>query len=483
MKNLTLMTDFYQLTMMQGYFKTNTHKIKSVFDMFYRKNPSNNGFAIVCGLEQVINYIKNIKFTKDTIQYLKNLEIFDEDFLKYLENFKFTGNIYAIDEGSVVFPMEPLIRVEAPIIEAQFIETTILNIINHQSLIATKASRVAWAANNDTVIEMGLRRAQSPDAAIYGSRACYIGGCSLTSNVLAGKMFNIPVTGTHSHSWIMSFKDELTAFEEYAKIYPEKCILLVDTYDTLKSGIPNAIKVFNKLKKENINLKNYGIRIDSGDLSYISEKARKILDDAGFKDAVIVASNDLDENLISYLKQQNTKINVWGVGTNLITSQDCPAFGGVYKICAKEVNGEMVPTIKISENLNKVTNPGIKKVFRLYDKKTDKIKADLITLIDEQIDPTKDLTIFHPLATWKKMTLKANTFYYEEMLKPVFINGKCIYKAKKIEDIKSYCNKQKASLWNEHKRIINPHTVPVDLSEKLYNLKEKLITEIREKEN
>lgn len=478
-KNLTLMTDLYQLTMMQGYYNSNMHHKKTVFDMFYRKNPSNNGFAIACGLEQVVDYIKNIKFTEEDISYLKSLNIFEESFLQYLKEFSFKGTIYAIPEGTVVFPNEPLIRVEASITEAQFIETTILNIINHQSLIATKASRVVWAAEGNKVIEFGLRRAQSPDAGIYGSRACLIGGCSSTSNVLAGKMFNIPISGTHAHSWIMSFKDELTAFKTYANLYPESCVLLVDTYDTLKSGVPNAIKVFTEMKEKGIKLKNYGIRLDSGDLSYISSKARKMLDSAGFKDAVITASNDLDENIISSLKQQGTEINVWGVGTSLITSSDCPAFGGVYKLCAEETNGEMLPKIKLSENLDKVTNPGIKKIFRLYDKETNKIKADLITLDYETIDETKDLTIFHPIATWKKMTLKANQYYAKELLIPVFINGECVFQSKSVMEIREYCNKEKESLWDEYKRLINPHVLPVDLSEDLYNLKENLINKIR----
>lgn len=480
-KNLTLMTDLYQLTMMQGYFKANKHNKKTVFDVFYRKNPSNNGYAIACGLEQVVEYIKNIKFTNSDIEYLKSLNIFEENFLEYLKDFCFNGNIYAIPEGTVVFPNEPLIRVEASIGEAQFIETTILNIINHQSLIATKASRVAWAAQNDNIIEMGLRRAQGPDAGIYGSRACIIGGCASTSNVLAGKMFNIPVLGTHAHSWIMSFENEITAFRTYAKIYPEKCILLVDTYDTLKSGVPNAIKVFNEMKESGIKLKNYGIRLDSGDLSYISEKARKMLDKAGFKDATITASSDLDEYIISSLKQQGTKINNWGVGTSLITSSDCPAFGGVYKLAAEEENGEIIPKIKLSENLDKVTNPGIKKIFRLYDKKTNKIKADLIALEYEKIDEAKDLTIFHPIATWKKMTLKANEYYVKELLEPVFLNGKCVFEKRSVLDIKNYCTSQKESLWNEYKRLINPHIFPVDLSEDLYKLKQKLINEIKDK--
>jgi len=475
--NLTLMTDFYQITMMQGYFETKKHNQKVVFDLFYRNNPNNNGYAIVCGLEQAISYINNIKFSKSDIEYLKGLDAFKDDFLDYLKDFKFTGEIYAIPEGSVVFPYEPLVRVKAPIIEAQLIETALLNIINHQSLIATKAARVVQAAQGDDVMEFGLRRAQGPDAGIYGARAAIIGGCSSTSNVIAGKMFDVPISGTHAHSWVMSFEDELTAFREYAKIFPDKCILLVDTFDTLKSGVPNAIKIFDEMKGKS---KCFGIRLDSGDFSYISSKARKMLDDAGYKDAIICASSDLDENIISSLKQQNAAINLWGVGTNLITSKDCPAFGGVYKLSAEEnEDGVMLPKIKLSENLDKITNPGIKKVFRLYDKMNGKIKADLIALEDEKIDENKDLTIFHPMAKWKRMTLKANKYTVREMLVPVFIDGKCVYKNKTVMEIQKYCKNELNTLWSEHKRLINPQILPVDLSAKLYNLKEKMIEEIR----
>ncbi len=481
MKNLTLMTDLYQLTMMQGYYKANMHNKKAVFDLFYRKNPGKNGFSIFCGLEQVVDYINNIKFTKEDIDYLKSLNIFEEDFLNYLKSFKFIGTIFSAPEGSVVFPYEPLITVHGTIFEAQFLETTILNIINHQSLIATKAARVVWAAAGDNVIEFGARRAQAPDAALYGARASIIGGCYATSNVLAGQMFNINISGTHAHSWVMSFEDELKAFTTYARLYPNNCILLVDTYDTLKSGVPNAIKVFKQMQKEGISLKNYGIRLDSGDLSYISTKARKMLDEVGFYDAVIVASSDLDENIISSLKQQGTKINIWGVGTSLITSSGCPAFGGVYKLVAEEKDGNMIPKIKVSENFEKVTNPGIKKVFRLYDKSNDKLKASLITLDYETIDTTKDLTIFHPMETWKKMTLKANAYYAKELLEPVFIDGKCVFKPKTVLEIQKYCNSQKESLWEECKRLINPHILPVDLSEDLYNLKKDLLNKMKMK--
>lgn len=479
-ENLTLMTDFYELTMMQGYFETKNYLRKVVFDIFYRNNPDNNGYAIACGLEQAIEYIKNLNFSEEDINYLRSLNTFKEDFLDYLKEFKFTGDIHAIPEGTVVFPHEPLMRIKAPIIEAQLIETALLNIVNHQSLIATKAARVAWAAKGDNVMEFGLRRAQGPDAGIYGARAAIIGGCNSTSNVIAGKMFNIPISGTHAHSWVMSFDNEIDAFREYAKIFPDKCILLVDTYDTLKSGIPNAIKIFDEMKEKKIELKNYGIRLDSGDFAYLSEQARKMLDEAGYKDAVICASSDLDENIISSLKQQGSAINVWGVGTNLITSKDCPAFGGVYKLAAEEdVNGNMIPKIKLSENPEKVTNPGIKKIFRIYDNKTGKIKADLIALDDEKIDTSKDLKIFSPQATWKKMVLKANSYNIRELLEPIFENGKCIYNAKGVMDIKKYCINEMNTLWPEHKRLINPHILPVDLTQKLYDLKQTMIEEIR----
>lgn len=478
--NLTLMTDFYEITMMQGYYATNTHKKQVVFDLYFRSNPDKNGYSIAAGLEQAIEYIKNLSFSDDDIAYLENTGVFKKDFLSYLKSFKFSGDIYAVPEGTVVFPSEPLLRVKAPIIEAQLIETALLNIINHQSLIATKAARVVWAAEGDGVLEFGLRRAQGPDAGIYGARAAVIGGCISTSNVLAGKMFDIPISGTHAHSWVMSFDDELTAFRKYAEIFPGKCILLVDTYDTLKSGVPNAITVFKELKAEG-RLSFYGIRLDSGDLSYLSKEARKMLDAEGFTDAIISASSDLDENLIAVLKQQGAEINLWGVGTNLITSKDCPALGGVYKLAAEEdLSGNLIPKIKLSENPDKITNPGVKKIIRLIDKKSDKLKADLIALEDEQIDEAKDLTIFHPLATWKRMTLKAGTYTAKELLIPVFLNGECVYKSLCVMEIRKHCEDELNTLWPEYKRLVNPHILPVDLSNRLYELKKKMIEEIRE---
>ena len=373
-QNLTLMTDLYELTMMQGYFKHKDQNETVIFDVFYRNNPLDGGYAVSAGLEQVINYIKNLHFSEQDIAYLSGLGIFDDDFLAYLETFHFTGDIYAIPEGTIIFPREPLIKVIAPIMQAQLIETAILTILNHQCLIATKASRVCYAAKGDGIMEFGLRRAQGPDAGIYGARAAVIGGCTGTSNVLAGQLFDIPVKGTHAHSWIMSFPDEYTAFKTYAELYPSACILLADTYDTLKSGVPNAIRVFREMREKGIPLSGYGIRLDSGDLAYLSKKARKMLDDAGFPDAVISASNDLDEYLIASLKAQGAAITSWGVGTNLITSKDCPSFGGVYKLAAiMDADGSFIPKIKLSENTEKITNPGNKTVYRIYEKDSGKI--------------------------------------------------------------------------------------------------------------
>ncbi len=474
-QNLTLLTDLYELTMMQGYFETQENDTV-VFDVFFRSNPNQNGYSIMAGLEQVIEYIKSLNFSYEDVDYLRSLGIFTEDFLQYLSGFHFSGNIYAIPEGTVVFPKEPVLKVVAPIMEAQLVETAILNIINHQSLIATKTARVVYAAQGDGIMEFGLRRAQGPDAGLYGARAAMIGGCVGTSNVLAGKLFNVPVMGTHAHSWIMSFKDEYTAFKEYARLYPDACTLLVDTYDTLKSGVPNAIRVFRELKEQGIHPKSYGIRLDSGDLAYLSKKARKMLDEAGFPDAIIAASNDLDEFLIHDLKVQGAKITSWGVGTNLITSKDCPSFGGVYKLAAiQNANGEFVPKIKISENTEKITNPGNKTIFRIYDKESGKMRADLICFVDETYDTSEDLVLFDPNATWKKTELKGSTYTMREILKPVFINGSCVYDSPDVMEIARYCQKEKDTLWDETKRLFNPHKVYVDLSQKLYDTKTELL--------
>ncbi len=476
--NLSLMTDLYELTMMQGYFKSNA-KEKVVFDVFYRKNPCDGGYAIAAGLEQAIDYIKNLKFSYEDVAYLKSLGIFDEDFLNYLRGFHFSGDIYAIPEGTVVFPREPLVKVIAPIMEAQLVETALLTIINHQSLIATKAARVVYSAQGDGIMEFGLRRAQGPDAGIYGARAAVIGGCVGTSNVLTGQLFQVPVMGTHAHSWIMSFPDEYTAFKTYAQLYPNACILLVDTYDTLRSGVPNAIRVFNEMKEAGIPLKNYGIRLDSGDLAYMSKKARKMLDDAGYPDATIAASSDLDEHLIYSLKNQGAAITSWGVGTNLITSKDCPAFGGVYKLAAiQNEAGEFVPKIKLSENTEKITNPGNKTIYRIYDKQTGKIRADLICLADETFDAEKDMIIFDPIETWKKTKIKGGTYSLRELLVPVFLKGECVYTSPSVMEIRDYCTKEKDTIWDETKRFYNPHQVYVDLSDKLFRIKAELLEQM-----
>lgn len=474
--NLTLLTDLYQLTMMQGYYENNVNNHEVVFDLFYRKNPSGNGYAISAGLEQVIHYIQNIHFTKEDIDYLRSLNLFKASFLDYLKDFRFTGDIDAIPEGTVVFPEEPLVRVKAPIFEAQFIETTLLNIINHQSLIATKAARVVKAAEGNTVLEFGLRRAQGPDAGLYGARAAMIGGCHATSNVLAGQQFGVPIAGTHAHSWVMSFDEEIEAFRAYAKLFPDKCILLVDTYDTLGKGVPHAIQVFDELKAEGIYPKVYGIRLDSGDLAYLSKKARKMLDDAGHEDAIISASCDLDEYLVADLKRQGAKITLWGVGTKLITSNDCPSFGGVYKLSAERgVVGEFVPKLKISDNPEKVTNPGVKKILRIYDKATQKIKADIIALEDEVFDVSKDRLLRDAKARWKKLTLKAHQYEVRELLVPLFRKGECVYTLPEVMKIRAYAQQELDSLWEEHKRLINPAIVPVVLSDALYHLKEDML--------
>ncbi|WP_167957113.1 nicotinate phosphoribosyltransferase [Anaerosporobacter faecicola] len=473
-QNLTLLTDFYELTMMQGYFKNKTNETV-IFDAFYRTNPSGSGYAIAAGLEQVIDYIKNLHFSEEDISYLRSLSIFDEDFLEYLANFKFTGSIYAMEEGTVVFPMEPLVKVIAPIMEAQLIETALLNIINHQSLIATKASRVVFAADGDGIMEFGLRRAQGPDAGTLGARAAVIGGCIGTSNVLSAKEFDIPALGTHAHSWIMSFEDELTAFRKYAELYPNNATLLVDTYDTLRSGVPNAIKVFDELKAANKMPVKYGIRLDSGDLAYLSKKARKMLDHAGYHDAVICASSDLDEYLIDSLKTQGAAITSWGVGTNLITSKDCPAFGGVYKLAAIKKNGKFIPKIKLSENEWKITNPGNKTVYRVYEKENGKLKADLIALVDEHFSEENPLMLFDPISTWKKTYLDAGEYTLRELLVPIFIDGKCVYESPKVMEIRDYCQKELATLWDETRRLVNPHRVYVDLSNELWHLKNQLL--------
>lgn len=475
-QNLTLLTDLYELTMMQGYFKNKDQNETVIFDAFYRTNPADGGYAVAAGLEQVIQYIKELHFSDEDINYLSGLGIFGQDFLAYLKDFKFTGDIYAIPEGTVIFPREPIIKVIAPIMQAQLVETAILNIINHQSLIATKAARVCYAARGDGIMEFGLRRAQGPDAGTYGARAAIIGGCIGTSNVLCGQLFDVPVKGTHAHSWIMSFSDEYTAFKTYADMYPSACILLVDTYDTLKSGVPNAIRVFKEMRRAGTPLTFYGIRLDSGDLAYLSKKARTMLDEAGFPDAVISASNDLDEFLIDSLKVQGAAITSWGVGTNLITSKDCPAFGGVYKLAAvMGKDGRFIPKIKLSENTEKVTNPGNKTIYRIYEKESGKIKADLICLVDETFDENEPLLLFDPLEPWKKTKLSGGSYTMREIMLPIFINGECCYESPSVMEIRDYCQKELNTLWDETRRLVNPHKVYVDLSKKLYDIKIELL--------
>ncbi len=477
--NLTLLTDLYELTMMQGYFKNPSDKIV-VFDAFYRQNPCGGGYAISAGLDQVIEYIKNLHFTTDDVDYLRETGLFDADFLEYLRGFHFTGDMYAIPEGTVIFPREPLVKVIAPVMEAQLIETAILNLINHQSLIATKAARVVHAARGDGIMEFGLRRAQGPDAGIYGARAAMIGGCVGTSNVLCGEMFDVPIKGTHAHSWIMSFPDEYTAFKTYSEIYPNGCILLVDTYDVLKSGVPNAIRVFKEMRAAGREMKGYGIRIDSGDLAYLSKKAYEMLAAEGFEDAIISASSDLDEYLIDSLKVQGAKINAWGVGTNLITSKDCPAFGGVYKMAAirDQDEEEFTPKIKVSENMDKVTNPGNKTIYRIYSKATGKIRGDLICLADEVFDENEDIVLFDPNATWKRTRVYGGSYTLRELLVPVFKKGICCYSSPSVMEIRDICTKEKDTLWEESKRFVNPQEVYVDLSQKLYDMKKNLLEEI-----
>ncbi|EHL09942.1 nicotinate phosphoribosyltransferase [Peptoanaerobacter stomatis] len=471
MVNLTMLTDFYQLTMMNGYLKSDKKDEIMIFDMFYRKNPNDGGYTIVCGINEVIDYIENLKFEEEDIQYLKSLNTFDEEFLKYLRDFKFDGEIYAVEEGTIMFPNEPIIRVKAKAMQAQLVETTILCIINFQTLIATKASRICYSAMGDSVMEFGLRRAQAPDAGLYGAKAAVIGGCIGTSNVLAGQKFDIPVLGTHAHSWIQSFDTELDAFRAYAKAYPTKTVLLLDTYDTLNSGIRNAITVFNELREQGY--EPLGVRIDSGDLEFLSKEIRKILDSAGFENVKITASNDLDENTITSLKNQGAQIDIWGVGTKMITSFDWAALGGVYKLCAVVRDGKMIPKIKISEDPNKINNPGYKNIYRIYDKNDNKAKADLIVLDEEVINENEPLTIFDPIHTWKKMTFE--NFYVKKLLSPLFIDGKCVREKRDIKDIKRYTDEEKESFWIQYRRNKNPQIYKVDLSKKLWNMKNDLL--------
>jgi len=479
-RNLTLLTDLYQLTMMYGYYKQADKNETAVFDLFFRQNGIIT-YSIACGLEQAVDYVLNLKFGDEEIDYLRSLGIFDEDFLNYLKSFRFTGDIYAVPEGTLVFPGEPILTVKAPVIEAQLIETALLNIINHQTLIASKAAKIRYAAKNDKVMEFGLRRAQGPDAGIYGARAAVIGGCNSTSNVLAGKMFDIPVSGTHAHSWVMNFKDEYTAFKEYAKVYPNNALLLVDTFDTLKSGVPNAIRVFKELREQGY--EPLGIRLDSGDLAYLSKQAKKMMADAGFPNAKVCASGDLDEYSVNSLKQQGAEIEIWGIGTKLITSADMPALGGVYKLSAIiDKDGKETPKIKVSNNVAKITNPGIKNVYRVYDNKTGMAEADFIYLRSEgDYDTTKPLKLTHQFDRWKSITFEDYTL--KKLQQDIIIGGKLVYKLPTLKEIKAYAEKELNSFWDEYKRLDNPHLYKVDLSDALFELKTTMLEKIRSKKN
>lgn len=476
-RNLTLLTDLYELTMMNGYYLHGKQDEIAVFDVFFRQNELIT-YSLAAGLEQAVDYCLNLNFGENEISYLKSLGIFDDGFLEYLKTLKFTGDIYAVPEGMVVFPGEPIFTVKAPVMQAQLIEAAVLNIINHQTLIASKAAKVCAAAKGDNVMEFGLRRAQGPDAGIYGARAAIIGGCSSTSNVLAGQMFGVKVSGTHAHSWVMDFPSEYEAFRAYSETYPDATLLLVDTYDTLKSGIPNAIKVFDELKAKG--KRPLGIRIDSGDLAYTTKRAREMLDEAGYPDAIICASGDLDERLVQSLKQQGAKINSWGIGTKLITSADMPALGGVYKLAGIEKDGKIIPKIKVSDNSAKITNPGFKTIYRIYDKKTGKAEADLIALRDEKFDFTKPITLTHPTERWKTITF--TDYIARELPIKAVENGKLAYNTPSIKEIADYARKETETFWDEYKRLDQPHIFKVDLSDGLYALKTDMLARIRKGE-
>ena len=471
-RNLSMLCDFYELSMSNGYFRSGMADTVTYFDLFYRSVPDAAGFAIAAGLEQVIEYIKDLHFTEEDIDYLRRKGGFCEEFLDYLRDFRFTGDIYAVPEGTPIFPNEPILTVRAPAIEAQLIETYLLLAINHQSLIATKANRIVRAAQGRTVLEFGSRRAQGADGAVIGARAAYIGGCDGTACVLTDRMYDVPAGGTMAHSWVQMFGDEYTAFKTYCELYPHNATLLVDTYNTLKSGVPNAIRVFKEVLLPQ-GITKCAIRLDSGDISYLSKKARQMLDEAGLTDCKIVASNSLDEYLIRDLMMQGAEIDTFGVGERLITSKSAPVFGGVYKLVAVEQNGEIIPRIKVSENTAKITNPHFKRLFRLYDKETGKAIADELLLWDEAIDQSEPHTIFDPNATWKKKTLE--NFVAKELQVPVFIAGQCVYESPSIHEIRAYCQEQLDTLWDEVKRFENPHSYYVDLSQKLWDVKRALL--------
>ena len=473
-RNLSMLVDFYEFTMSNGYFENNLKDKIVYFDMFFRKNPDNAGVAITAGLEQVIEYIKGLNFNERDIEYLRSRKLFNEEFLDYLLNFKFTGDIYAIQEGTPVFPNEPLLTIRAKVIEAQLIETMLLLTINHQTLIATKANRICRAADGRTVMEFGSRRAQGYDGAIYGARASIIGGCDSTACTIADKYFNIPAVGTMAHSWVQLFDTEYEAFKSWAETYPDNCSLLIDTYNVLKSGLPNAIKVFDEVLAP-LGKRPTGIRIDSGDITYLTKKCRKTLDAAGYPDCKIIVSNSLDEHIIRDVLAQGACIDSFGVGERLITAKSEPVFGGVYKLVAVEKDSTVIPKIKISENSEKITNPGFKKIFRLFDKTTDVAIADVIALNDEVIDESSELEIFDPVHTWKRK--KVTNFYAKDLLVKIFDNGNQVYTSPSVLDIKKFSKQETSKLWPEILRFENPHTYYVDLSPKLWNLKQELLIE------
>lgn len=472
-ENLTMLTDFYEITMANGFLEHGMGEKTAVFDMFFRKVPDDGGFAIMAGVAQLVDYLKNLKFTDEDIEYLREKNLFSEKFLDYLKNFKFSCDVWAIDEGTPIFPGEPIVTVKGPAIQAQFIETMVLVTINHQSLIATKANRIVRAAKGRLVAEFGSRRAQSYDAAILGARAAYIGGVDGTACTITEQLFGIQTFGTMAHSWVQMFDSEYEAFKSFVETYPDNSVVLIDTYNVLKSGVPNAIKVAKEVL-EPMGKRLMGVRIDSGDIAYLSKKTRKMLDEAGLTDCKIMASNSLDEYLIRDLMLQDAKIDSFGVGERLITAKSSPVFGGVYKLVAVGDNDDnLTPKIKISENVEKVTTPGFKSLYRFYDKDTNKALADVITLHDEKIDDSKPYVIFHPLFHWKKTRLE--NYYVKPLLTQLFKNGECIYKDKSVDEIRSYCAKEVDSLWDEVKRFENPHTYYVDLSQDLWDLKIKLL--------
>ena len=470
--NLTMLTDFYEITMANGFFETGNGDRTVYFDMFFRRIPDGGGYAVMAGVEQLVHYLNNLSFTDEDIAYLAERKLFHPDFLEYLRNFKFSCDVWAVPEGTPIFPHEPIVTVRGPAIQAQFIETMILLTINHQTLIATKANRIVRASEGRAVMEFGSRRAQGYDGAVYGARAAYIGGCIGTACTLADREFNIPALGTMAHSWVQLFDNELEAFKAYARTYPHNCVLLVDTYNVLKSGIPNAIRTFNEVLLPQ-GIRPAGIRIDSGDITYLSKKARKMLDEAGYPDCKITASNALDEHIIRGMIRQGAQIDSFGVGERLITAASDPVFGGVYKLAAIEEDGNIVPRIKVSENVTKITNPCFKKLWRLYDRETGKAIADVITLHDEVIDDTKDYEIFDPEHIWKRKTV--TNFRAVELQKQLFKNGECVYDLPSADTIREQCREQVNTLWDEVLRFENPHRYYVDLSHRLWEEKQKLL--------